>query len=132
MFNMIEHDIWLCSEDSDCEQVLLPGMFSVPGVYPGFTRQVLLGDTWRTRSASGVHPGKCCSGTRGAPGVYPGVLPGKCYRGDTWRTRSVSGGSPGQGLPQGHVAYPEGIRGLARIPHPGTCGTPGVNPAEVL
>src|SRR6266540_1594576 len=68
------------------------------------------------------------SGTRGTPGGHLGAHPDPSP-GDTWLTRRASGGSPGS-LARGHVAHPEGIRGLAQIPRPGTRGAPGEHPAE--
>src|SRR5438128_2642250 len=55
-------------------------------------------------------------GTRGTLRGYPGSRPDPSP-GGTWRTRRVSGVPPGS-LAWGHVAHPEGIQGLARIPRP--------------
>src|SRR5438105_3902014 len=62
MLNTIEHDIWLFLEDSDCEQVLLPGTRGVLGGHPEARPNPSPGDTWRTRRASGGSPGSLARG----------------------------------------------------------------------
>ena len=66
MFNTIEHDIWLFSEDSDCEQVLLPGNYVHPNKLL-FTRASVAPGTVHPAEVlftpvGTVHPGKCCPG----------------------------------------------------------------------